>query len=313
MSGKTILKTGRLVCPPQATSVVQVRRPRSAHGAVLAGKPDPQSAAQRTLHQAMLNRLIGMSPVYTHLRSFGFDVAWDWQPPTMPQTGLTLAIHQEPDGPRLGIVLRQGAGRVPFEEDLLLQGWHILVLDPSAVVQTPQDAVDAILDVLSDLGGIPFDLSNRVVGDKPDSWAVATEATAPVAPRRIAGRLEQAMQWTVLAGFLVCCLGIGLFSVSDDHTLSAQWQGGLVFRARISHISLSPDGNALVSLGNGRQAYVPARALSRNPNRLHDLILAWRTGMPLTLFTTAHQDRDYGREIGVRDVHPRPTASHSAN
>jgi hypothetical protein len=312
MSAKSTLKTGRLACPPQALTTVLERQSPGSAASALEGKPDPESAVQRTLHQSLLNRSIGATTVYAHLRTHGFDIGWNWQPPTMPQAGLTLAIHHEPQGPRLGIVLRAGAGRVPFEEDLLHQGWHVLVLDPSAVVQTPQDAIDTILGVLSALAGFDLGLTVRQAADADHVYAGPNSLFRPIGLRQQANRMAGVFHTLILTAFLITCIGLGLYMVRNDGTQAAAGASpespGMAFRARIASISLSSDGHALIALMNGRRTYVPAHALRHNPNRLHELIVAWKQGKPLTMFTTDIQNRQYGRQVGIKDLGNRPAS-----
>ncbi|MBC7543214.1 MAG: hypothetical protein H7338_10830 [Candidatus Sericytochromatia bacterium] len=316
MSGKPTLKTGRLVCPPQAqaqaTLVLERHQPATAASA-LAGKPDSQSAAQRTLHQAMLNRLIGSASVYGHLRGNGFNAAWNWQPENMPQAILNLAIHHVGDGPRLGIILRSGTGRAPYEEDLLQQGWHVLILDPSAVVQTPQDAIDSILAALTQLAGITLGMPARPSDDDDDeqTYSSPNSLFQPLGRPRLPTRLSRLLQMGVVSIFLAGCFAFGMQVAQDRRLSAAGWGGGMAFRARIANIALSPDGHALVSLMNGHKTYVPAHALRRDPNRLHQLIVAWRQGKPLTLFTTATQHREYGRQVGIKDLTKHPPGPQS--
>jgi hypothetical protein len=307
MTGKPTLKTGRLICPPHTSLAPLHRVPGRAPGPGYDGLPDDKSPAQRTLHQSLLNRHIGHSNIYATLRDYGFALLWGCQPENMPQAGLALAISHD-DGVCLGVILRTESGRQAVENDLLQQGWHLLVMEPSAVVQTPQDALDSLLAVMMYLGCRDLPAVERGVGDDA---IVPNSLLRPIgqAPQGYE-RLWQALRVPLAIGFFTACLAIGLHFGTDREAVAAHWPSGMAIRARIASVAISPDGHALVALANGGKAFIPAHALQRNPERLHHLIVAWRQGKPLTFFATSAEHAAYGRQVGIRDggVGRRPVA-----
>jgi hypothetical protein len=306
------LKTGRLICPPQASLAPLRRAPRREAGPAYEGMPDTNSPAQRTLHQSLLNRHIGGHHIYNTLRDYGFAIRWGHQPDNMPQAGIALALCHD-EGAKLGVLLRTESGRLAFEDDLLQQGWHLLILEPSAVVQTPQDALDSLLAVMAGMGCTDLPMVDRGDGDatfRPNSLL------RPIGqnPRQWR-RVWRALRLPLMGGFLSACLMLGMRLTADPDQVATSWPSGMALRARIASVAMSPDGHALVALANGSKAFIPAHALRRNPERLHHLIVAWRQGKPLTLFATSEEHRQYGRAVGIRDGGvrhglARPVAAH---
>ncbi len=299
------LKTGRLICPPQADLAPLPRDPRWAAGAAFEGQPDGQSTAQRTLHQSLLNRHISGSPVYTNLRAYGFTVRWGYQPDPMPLPVLNLALCHSAGpnhtaGPNLGVILRTDTSRLDAEDVLLQQGWHLLIMEPSAVVQTPQDAVDALLAVMAYLGCEALTTVERGHGD--DLFGPNSLRHPIGLPRRTWRRVWRGLRLPMAGAFLAGCLTLGLHLGANPDAATGAWPSGMALRTRIASVALSPDGHALVGLANGKQTFVPAHALRRNPERLHRLIVAWRQGRPLTLFATSTEHKVYGRQVGIREV-----------
>lgn len=304
-----MLKTGRLICPPQASPVRLRRIGRREAGPAYGGQPDDASTAQRLLHQSLLNRQIGGHHVYAAIRDYGFTIRWGHRPANMPQAAIALAFCHD-DGPQLAVVLRTDTGRLGCEDDLLQQGWYLLVLDPSAVVQTPQDAVDALLAVLTGLGCAQLPSVER--GEAEASFRPNSLLRPIGRPSPAWRRIWRALRLPAMGGFLAACLMAGLKLTAPADPVKSAWPSGMGLRARIASVALSPDGHALVALANGRHTFIPAHALRRNPERLHRLIVAWRQGRPLTLFSTSAVDQSYGRQVGIRDGGPAAHARTAA-
>lgn len=321
-----VLKPKLVACtlqsPPDAEPVVLSRSVTATSSQPFDGQPDPDSPAQRTLHQSLANRLIGQANIYSWLREYAFRTAWGFQPPELDGGTVTLAIAHQSHGPKVAFVIRSQHWSSTMGDRLVDHGWHVLTLDASRIVQASHDAVSDILRVLHLFAGLPTgtgDLDERslpsagdlasgstAVGERrserdPDAARASHRAKVPIQVVR-----RKSPRWAVWGAVTVLAVAVvGLYAVSDRSKVAMPWHKSAAFTTTVDSVTVTKEGHAAVTLAGGRKAFVPATAVQRHPNLLHNLIVAWRQGKSLNVFTTNKQHLKYGREIGVK-VPPTP-------
>jgi hypothetical protein len=327
MFAKPKLTTVSLTSPPGATPVTLSREVTVSSATPFEGQPDPRSPAQRTLHQALVNRLIGQANVYNWLREFAFRSAWGFQPADLPGVTITLAIAHQSHGPKFAIVVKGAQWSTDAAHALLDQGWHVLVLDTTSLVQTPEETINDVLAVVQHFAGLPFGsggVAADAAGAKGRHPSAAEEApsgrhvddqarrTRHIAKSPVkVPRKRRSLRLPVLLvlGALVA-VAAGLYAFNDRVPVSVPWTKGAEYKTKVKAVEVSKEGHAVVTLGDGRKAFVPVQEVRQNPNLLHDLIVAWRQGRSLNVFTTNKQHLKYGREIEIKaSPKPKPTAA----
>ncbi len=316
MSVKPKLKTGTLSSPTGWQPIRLARAVTTTSSSAYDGQPDPQSPSQRTLHQSMQNRLVGTTNVYNFVREFAFRVVWGHQPESLSDLTITLAIAHQSHGPKVAVIIRSAQWSTAHSERLVELGWHVIVFDSQAVVQSPSEVVDSMLSVLSAIAGLPIGTgelnASMASAEQPDDDGSDMDAPAPVeTPTRTANLAKNPVskpeapkrtwRWPIVtAGVAAVLAGISLLVWREQLPANASWKAGLALESNVAHVVVTPQGHASVTLKDGRKAYVPAHSVRHNPNLLHELIMAWKEGKSLNVFTTNHQHLKYGREIGVQ-------------
>src|SRR4051794_3150042 len=128
MVGKPSLKTGTLLTAPQAQPMVLAKGISAGVSQAFEGLPDPQSPAQRTLHQALHNRLVGQADVYHYLREYAVRCVWGHHAADAPEAAMALAFFHEPDL-KLAVMFKHTYWSAEVEDRMLAAGWHILILE----------------------------------------------------------------------------------------------------------------------------------------------------------------------------------------
>jgi hypothetical protein len=325
MRSKPKLKACTLLSPPDAEPVVLGREVTATSSGQFDGQPDPNSPAQRTLHQSLANRLVGQANVYNWLREFAFRSAWGFQSPDAPGVTITLAIAHQSHGPKVALVIKGPQWSATSGDTLVDQGWHVLTIDSTSVVQTPQEAVSDIVTVLHHIAGLPMgtgDLGSKDLGEPGLAHAddakaslhehdeVARASYRAKVPAKVPRKATSSRRvvWSAVATLAVAV--IGLYAVTDGGGGAMPWHRSTAYNTTVKAVTMTKEGHAAVTLADGRKAYLPAHTVQRNPNLLHNLIVAWRQGKPLNVFTTNRQHLKYGREIGVKtpaSAKPRTT------
>ncbi|MBC7545744.1 MAG: hypothetical protein H7338_23685 [Candidatus Sericytochromatia bacterium] len=319
-SGKLKLKTGTLASPSGWEPVRLARAVSVTASSTFEGQPDPQSSAQRTLHQAMQNRLIGTANLYHFVRDYALRAAWGYEPAGLPELTVTLALDTASPGPKFAIVIKSAQWSTSQSERLCEAGWHVLVFDSQVVVQAPGDVVDTILAVLHHVAGLPIGTSelteNLIPSDADDHRQPAVReqstasSTAHFAKRPVP--LPQKSRRTWRLPVLVACAamllsGYGWSKFREKAPNKSPGLGALSLTTTVKDVQMTKEGHAVVTLSDGRHTFVSANSVRHNPNMLHDLIVAWRQGKSLNVFTTNHQQTRYGREIGIKSAaSPKP-------
>jgi hypothetical protein len=316
MLAKPKLKTGVLSSPTSAGPYVVAKAVTSTSATPFDGQPDPNSPAQRTMHQSLANRLVGQSNLYHWLREYAFRVIWHHLPEEAEGVRLTMAVIHQGDGPKVAIVLKNAQWSTTITEHLVDRGWHVLTFDSTAMVQAPQEAVSDIVAVMHHVAGLP-----NGTGELPEEpfhggrhdHASADDAKAGRHDDDVRRAVHRAKvptpvvrkskrpHWSVLVGVIVLVGGlVGLSVIEGRMPGTMPWRQGTVYpSAKVKNYEMTREGHAVVTLEDGRKGFVPAKTMRQNPNLLHDLIVAWRQGKPLNVITKTKQHLNYGQEIGI--------------
>ena len=316
MSVKPKLKTGTLSSPSDWEPIRLTRAVTTTSSSAYDSQPDPQSPSQRTLHQAMQNRLVGTTNVYNFLREFAFRISWGHQPESLADLTITLAIAHQSHGPKVAVIIRSAQWSTAHSERLIEHGWHVIVFDSQAVVQSPSEVVDSMLSVLNAVACLPIgtgDLNAPTAHalhsdeEQPEPEAPTPIETPPratnLAKNPVTKPVAPKSTWRlpiVTAGIAAVLAGVSMWVWREQLPVNASWKAGLALESNVAHVVVTPEGHAAVTLKDGRKTFVPAHSVRHNPNLLHELIMAWKEGKSLNIFTTNHQHLKYGREIGVK-------------
>jgi hypothetical protein len=314
MLAKPKLQTVALQSPPDAEPVALAKGVTVTSSTPFEGQPDPNSPAQRTLHQALANRLVGQANVYHGLREYAFRTVWGFRPEAIEVT-ITLAIAHQSHGPRFAVVVKNAQWTSAMGDALVDAGWHVLLVDPTSIVQSSGQAVSDILAVVRHFAGLPLgtgELPERALpsagpeAPSEDAYASRRDTEAQRASYRAKvpatkPKPRQLARLPLIAGLVVLlttAAGLYVYQAQSPGTTPAAQAAA--YSTRLKSVQVTKEGHAAVTLADGRKVYVPAQSVRKNPNLLHDIIVAWRQGRSLNVFTTTKQHLKYGREIGIK-------------